>query len=168
MGTTKREIRNKLDRIIYLQRLNDAVVLLLEGKDTKEIIDYVVSKYLISKRSAENLLRHARDKVKERKNFEVDNLVTIHIARYEHIYAKLYKMRMFINAQIALKQKEKLMGFHKEGFHMKVTQGEITAIGLQKVVDEYNVMLLPEEKRKRLDELLQRAKLADSERPSKV
>lgn len=144
--------------ILTLQRQNDIIALLLEGKDPEEIKSYIVGKYQVQMVSANNYLKDARNALKERKKFEVDNLVTLHIARYEWLYEKLYSLGSFGYASKVLQAKEKLMGFHKEGFHMKVTQGEITALQLQQVNDEYDVMKLSEEKRKRLNVLLNKAK----------
>ncbi len=147
-------MRKRIEQIHGLQRVNDAIVLILEGKSSKEVTNYLVRKYHISGWHALKSLTIAREKIKERKALEVDNLISLHIERYEYIYAKLYDMKMYINAQNALKAKEKLMGLHKEGFHMRVTNAEVTAVGLQQVVDEFNVMKLSDDNRKRLEELL--------------
>lgn len=144
--------------VLTLQRQNDIIAMLLEGKESEEIKEYIATKYKLQPNSTKEYLREARNILKERKNFEVDNLVTLHLARYEWLYEKFYSLGSFGYAGKVLQAKEKLMGFHKEGFHMKVTQGEITALQLQQVNDEYDVMKLSEDKRKRLNVLLNKAK----------
>lgn len=150
--------QDRLSKILSLQRQNDIIAMILEGKEAKEIRKYLINKYRLTDGSASVYISSARKEIEKRKNFEVDNLITMHIARYEYIYTKLYEMRSFINAANCLRSKEKLLGFHKEGFHMKVSQGEITALHLQQVQDEFDVMKLPEEKRNRMSFLLDKAK----------
>jgi hypothetical protein len=158
--------QDRCHAILALQRTNDIMTLLLEGKESKEINNYIVQKYSCSHASATVYMSHARKALANRKNFEVDNMINIHIERYEHIYGKLYDLRAFMEATNSLKRKERLLGFHKEGFHMKVTQGEITAISLQQVRDEFDVMKLSEEKRNRMSQLLSKAK--ESQKKLKV
>lgn len=146
--------------IVALQRTNDIMTLLLEGKETSEIKKYIIQKYSCQHTTAASYITAARKALANRKNFEVDNMINIHVERYEHIYAKLYDLRAFAESTATLKRKEKLLGFHKEGFHMKVTQGEITAIGMQQVRDEFNVMKLSEADRSRMAELLNKANTA--------
>lgn len=146
-------------RIIGLIRQNDIIAMLLEGRDpVKEIRPYLTMKYGIPPQSAANHITEARNVVKERKIYEVNNLISMHINRYETIYAALYEIGAHSYAMQALKQKEKLLGFHKEGFHMKVTQGEIQAISLQTVMSEYDVMKLGREKNDRMSVLLNKMK----------
>jgi len=146
------------NNILTLQRQNDIIAMLLEGKESEEIKTYIVNKYHVQPISASSYLSEARKLIKERKNYEVDNLITLHLARYEKIYELLYGLKAFGSATKVLQAKEKIMGFHREGFHMKVSQGEITAIQLQQVNDEYDVMRLDEEKRNRMNVLLKKAK----------
>lgn len=149
--------QERASSIIALQRQNDIIALLLEGKESSEIKTYVMEKYACSPTTSAIYVTQARKIITARKNFEVDNLINIHIERYEHIYAKLYELRAYMEATNTLKRKEKLLGFNREGFHMKVTRGEITAITMQQVNDEFDVMKLSEEKRNRMNFLLNKA-----------
>lgn len=149
--------QDRANSIITLQRQNDIIALLLEGKESHEIKKYIMEKYSCGHATSANYITQAKKIIAARKNFEVDNLLNIHIERYEHIYTKLYDLRAFMEATNTLKRKEKLLGFNKEGFHMKVTQGEISAITLQQVSDEFDVMKLPEDKRNKMSFLLNKA-----------
>jgi hypothetical protein len=150
--------QSAINSILSLQRKNDIIAMLLEGKESKEVRKYLMTKYGHTSGSANILISGARKEIKKRRNFEIGTLIAMHIHRYEQIYAELYKMKAQ-NASIdALRAKEKLLGFHKEGFHMKVTKGEIQAVQLQTVDSEYDVMKLSEEQTRRLEFLLNKAK----------
>jgi len=150
--------QSRLNKILALQKENDVISLLLEGKEQEEIIKYVINKYRIQHNTAKSFISHCRAIIRGRKDFEVNNLVSLHVERYEKIYAGLYEIKAYGIAMSALRAKEKLLGFHKEGFHMRVSKGEISTVQLQTVNSEYDVMKLNKEKRDRLSELLQKAK----------
>lgn len=145
--------------ILVLQRQNDIVAMLLGGKDpSKEIKPYIIKKYNITPATANFYVHQARNIIKERKNFEVNNLISLHISRYELMYGRLVDLKMHSLAMNVLRQKEKLMGFHKQGFHMRVNQGEIQQIQNQYVGNEYDLDKLSQPKRERMDQLLVKAK----------
>ena len=144
----------RLNRILKLQRDNDIITLLLEGKGEKEIAAYIVNKYRLKYLTVARLISEGRSAIRTRMNFELNTLLALHISRYERIYQGLYEMGAHGMAMGALKAKEKLMQFHREGFHMRVTQGTVNQVSIQHVVNEYDYMKLEEPKRKRLEELL--------------
>jgi hypothetical protein len=144
-------------KIMSLQRRNDIIAMLLEGKESKEIRHYISSKYKVTPGSANIFISQARKEIKKRKNFEIGNLISMHIHRYEKIYKELFSLRAQIAAIDALRAKEKLMGFHKEGFHMKVTNSEIQSVHLQTVDSEYDLGELNSKQSKRLNQLLSKA-----------
>ncbi len=152
------DFKTRLNKILLLQRENDIISMLLEGKETKDIRSYLLNKYEITQGTANFLITAASSKIKKRENWEVDNLVAIHIERYDIIYNMLYDLGAYGNATNALKAKEKLMGFHREGFHMKVTQGEIQQLSLKHVANEYDLTKLPVEKQTRIEELFNKVK----------
>lgn len=163
----KKTVRKSLDpdhkqtainSILALQRRNDIVAMLLEGKPSSEIRQYLIKKYHITAGSANVFISHGKKEIKKRSNYEIGNLIGMHIHRYELIYAELYKMKAQMAAIDALRAKEKLMGFHKEGFHMKVTKSEIQSVQLQTVDSEYDIDSLDNKKKKRLEQLLTKAK----------
>lgn len=150
--------QTRLNKIIALQKENDVIALLLEGKEQKEIVTYVVNKYRVQSNTATAFISKCRNIIKERKDFEVNTMVSLHVQRYEKIYEGLYEIKAYGIAMSALRAKEKLLGFHKEGFHMKVTNGAISTVQLQSVNSEFDVMKLDRTKRDRMSELLQKAK----------
>lgn len=140
--------------IITLQRENDIIQMLLEGKDSNEISRYIIQKYSIKKSTSKVFIYNAREKIKKRNEYELNTLINLHIHRYEKVYEELRELKANGIAISALQAKEKLLGFHREGFHLKVSQGEISAIQLQTVDSEYDVMKLDKGERTRFDELL--------------
>lgn len=149
---------SRLRSILVLQRENDIISMLLEGKETKEIANYICPKYRITPASAGTYIKDARNLIKERKSYEVDILISLHIHRYEKIYQLLYELGAYSIAMNALRAKEKLLSFHKEGFHMRITNGEMSTVSLQTVDSEYDLMKLTQDKRERMSVLLQKAK----------
>lgn len=142
-----------------IQRQNDIITLLLEGKDTqKEILPYICKKYGITSKTGNFYIQDAKNIIKARKNSEVQTLLSIHIQRYEQIYKELYDIRAFGIALSVLKAKEKLLGFHKEGFHMRVSSGQLTTVSLVSVENEYDLNKLSNDQRERLSQLIMKAK----------
>jgi len=150
---------NRYNVIKAIQKQNDIITLLLEGKDTqKDIVPYICKKYNHTKKTANFHIQEAKNIIKNRKNHEVQTLIGIHIQRYEKIYKELYDLRSFAIAMSAMKQKENLIGFHKEGFHMKVSSGQVSSVQLVSVENEYDLNKLPTEQRERLSFLIHKAK----------
>lgn len=147
-----------VNAILSLQRRNDIIAMLLEGKEAKEVRGYLCAKYNITAGFANILISSARKEIKKRQNYEIGSMIAMHIHRYEQIYKELYQMKAQVAAMDALRAKEKLLGFHKEGFHMKVTKGEIQAVQLQTVDSEYDVMKLDSQQTQRFEYLLNKAR----------
>ena len=143
----------------HLQRQNDIITLLLEGKERDIIKKFVINKYKVSLESANVYIAQAAATIKNRKNYEINNLISLHIYRYEYIYQQLYTLGAWHYAGMALKAKEKLLGFHKQGFHMKVTQGEIAEVQQKTFMDENNLDKLNEEQKNRLGQFLDKMKV---------
>lgn len=160
MGKNREDSRLSaaVSRILALQRQNDVIQLLLEGKERKEILQYIGSKYRLTLKTSQACVTDAANILKERSNFEVNNMISLHIQRYEAIYALLYQIKSYGMAMSALRAKEKILGFHKDGFHMRVNSGTISSVQLQTVQGEYDVMRLTKEKQNRMTELMQKAK----------
>jgi hypothetical protein len=151
--------QKQLNKILALQKQNDMIAMLLDGKSTKEISDYIVHKYRTTPLYAANQISEARRIIKERKGFEAKELVLLHIARYEYIYNKLVEMKANGMAMKALQQKEKLMGFHKDGFHMRISKGQITSYQNSSVSAQYDpIRKLTPEKMARFEELMNKCR----------
>lgn len=150
--------QRKLNKILTIQRDNDIINMLLDGLSTKEIAKYLYGKYGMKYPTAVTTISQCRREVKNRREFELNNVISIHIHRYEYIYHKLIEIGAEGIAMNALKAKEKLLGFHREGFHMKVTQGEVQQLYQTHVNNEYDLKKLDEKKRTRFEQLILKAR----------
>lgn len=151
-------IQEQANRIYALQRKNDVIALILDGKTLQEIRSYLVAKYKISANSATTFIQHARKELKKRQQFELNDLINLHLHRYEEIYKVLKEMKAQIPSVEALKAKERLLQFHREGFHLKVNKGEFQTVMLQNIDNEYDVNRFTVEERNRFEEILNKAK----------
>lgn len=167
-NVTSKISHKRVNSILAIQRQNDIIAMLLDARESKEIVQYLVSKYRLTPNTANNYLKEARAAIRARKKFEVNNLVSLHLSRYEELFKCLTEIGADSIAMKALAAKEKLMGFHREGFHMKVTQGEITSVQLQSVDSDYDVNKLTKEKKEQLLNLLNKAKRNGRDRSNPV
>lgn len=125
----KRKPKNEqANKIIVLQRQTDIIKMLLDGKDSREIRDYVCDKYKVLPMVASQYLTQARKEIKKYRERQVDNVLSIHIQRYEEVYSKLYEINAYSLAMSALQAKEKLLGMHKQDFRLQVNNIDATAV----------------------------------------
>jgi len=144
--------------ILAMQRENDAAHQALLGKTWKEIEQFLKNKYNISKSTALRSIIAAKTSIKSRKDYEVNNLISLHASRYEAIYETLRGIGSNTYAMDALKGIEKLIGFHREGFYMRVNNQEVQQLSLKNVADEYDLSKLDTKKRARFRILLNKSK----------
>jgi hypothetical protein len=154
------QAQKQLNKILSLQRQNDIIAMLLDGKGTKEVLDYICFKYGSAPKTVQSrYIPAARDAIRQRKNFEIKELILIHLARYEDIYNKLVGIKAQGLAMKALHAKEKLLGFHKDGFHMRVSKGQIVSYQTSSVSAQYDpIRKLTPEKLNRFNELMVKCK----------
>lgn len=148
----------RANKLLLIQRQNDAVGLLLDGKTQPEIIGYLTSKYHLTLMKAGRILGEAREVIKTRLKLEVNQLITLHLHRYEELYAELKELGAEIAAMEVLKAKELLLGFHRTGFHMRVKAGQVQQVFQTEVHAEYDLSKLDNVARMRFEELLTKAK----------
>lgn len=125
---TRKPKSEDANKVMVLQRQNDILNMLLDGKESKEIRDYICDKYKVIPVVASQYLSQARKEVKKYRDHQVDNILSIHIKRYEHIYTKLYGIKAYSVAMNALQAKEKLLGMHKQDFRLKVNNIDATTV----------------------------------------
>jgi hypothetical protein len=154
----KKQQSNAIGRVLSYQRNNDIVKMLLAGRDKQDIIDFISMKYHVTLQTADRYIKEAGEEIKSRKRYELADMIAIHVARCEYIYTKLYELGAWFDAGLALKHKEKLLGFHREGFQMKVTQGEIHQVQSGVVQDDYDIKKLKPEQQERFNQLIEKAK----------
>lgn len=151
--------QTRTSKIIALQRKNDIISMLLAGKPTLDICVYLWDKYGVAKQIAQNYIVQANKELAKRKSLEVHDVINLHLDRYELIYEQLRKIKAAAAAMDVLRAKEKLLQFHREGFHMKVTQGEIQTISSGIVSKEWDLdKKLTDHDKERMVQLLLKAK----------
>lgn len=144
--------------ILHMQRENDAIHHILMGNGTMEATKFIMKKYFLSSAQAIKIVIAAREVIKSRKDYEVNNLISLHVSRYDAIYKILRDMGANSLAMDAMKSIEKLIGFHKEGFYMRVSNQEVQQLSLSEVTDEYDIERLCTTDRMRFSSLLSKAK----------
>lgn len=74
-------------KVMSLMRVNDTISLILEGKTRQEIVDYLINKYGISHNTVNVYIAKANNQIKARKQWELDSMIDVHVARYEHLWS---------------------------------------------------------------------------------
>lgn len=144
------------NRILVAQRLNDVIGMLLDGRGKNEIVTFVRDKYSLSDKAIEAVLIEAHKEINNRKQWELDDLITLHVDRYELIFSKLTELKADNVALDAMKAKEKLLGLHKQGSHVRVVGGQISTVDFVGNKTYYEPSRLSKEQQVRLEELLEK------------
>lgn len=153
-GDLPLDLSKRNNHLVIAQRTNDIIQMVLDGKSSKEITKIISDKFDIIPASAYNLIVAANKEIMSRKQYELDDLINSHVDRYEEIYAKLTEIKAFSIAMTALKQKEKLIGLHKNGTHMRVVGGNISSVSILGTRTYYDPKRLTEKQQERLEHLL--------------
>lgn len=146
--------RVKVKVVEQVNMHNDIIALLLDGQSTTRINKYLVDKYGCTKKVAYTRIWEVRDIIRERKNFEVHNMINIHLARYERIYTETMELRMVGIAMQALQSKERLTGLHRDDFHMRISNGQTSEVQVKHIVNEYDLNKLEGDKADRFNFLI--------------
>lgn len=108
------------NKIIVLKRHNAIIERLLSGNKPLDVIGDIAKEYGITKESANQLIHKARLNIKGYRDTEIDNIMTLHINRYEYIYSQATILNITTIALASLEAKEKLLKMHKEGTYIQV------------------------------------------------
>lgn len=157
----------KRNHLWGLQQVNDALALLLEGKPEREIRAYLADKYRIGPQRVGDILARAREACADRVKLEARHLITLHLHRYEDLYAQLMDLKALAAALEVLKFKEQLLGFHKANFALRVTHGgHVQQVHQRHERPEYDVTRLANEERAELEVLLEKARKKKELKPT--
>ena len=122
------------NKIIALQRHNVIIERLLSVTKPLDIIGDISQEYGITKESANQLVHKARLNIKGYRDTEIDNIMTLHINRYEYIYSQATILNITTIALASLRAKEELLKMHKEGTYIQVNNN-LTGLGLDAPFD---------------------------------
>ena len=119
------KIRKKVNKpannkIVVLKRHNAIIERLLSGSKPLDIIGDIAQEYGITKATSNQLVHKARLSIKDYRDTEIDNIMTLHINRYEYIYSQATVLNITTIALASLRAKEELLKMHKEGTYIQI------------------------------------------------
>jgi len=139
--------------------IRDAIV---EGKSRSELVEDIHTSYpTLSVPHVQNLIQNTIN-VLSLNVFDPDelqNLVNVHVDRYEQSYQWFKRMDDFSGMQAALFSKERLLGYHRRETKIEVEQQNNQVIVELNVDTEYDFSKLTKEEKIVLDELLNRVRV---------
>lgn len=141
---------------IRREAVKETSSLLMKGESIKFIQDYLVDKYKLSTSYIRECFIHSVKK--EIARATAQNLSTIipsHILIYEELY-KYFDERNHIGGKmITLKNKEKLLGLHKDKNTIEINNRTTTTIEKEMLYNEDNLSF---DEKQRLNQLINKAK----------
>lgn len=150
---------DKLTEIVHLHIQNDIIAMLMDGKKETDVRKYLQTKYGISDLTAQLRFQEGISQLNRRKDWELDNIINLHLNRYEELYELLLVIDSVKDAAGCLRAKEKLLQFHKQNTHLKVINNIITQVTVRDQVDTFDVEKLNDEERDRLEFLTNKVSL---------
>ena len=99
---------------------------------------------------AATVYESAQAAIKSMVSQDLEEVVSIHVQLYEHIYARCEGLAFHAGKLRALAAKEKIVGLHKEDNTIEINNEVNVTIEAD---DDYDLSLLTEEEKKRYDEL---------------
>lgn len=143
-------------QIKALHAQNDIIAMMLAGRGWEEIDRFVLEKYGWGEERSRQMRQEAEIQIIKRKQWELGSTIDLHLARYEEIYAKLVELGATNAAATALRNKEKVLQFHKQGTHLKVVNNNITQISIRNQKTGFDIEKLEPERRERFLELMEK------------
>jgi hypothetical protein len=150
---------DKLQEARILHQQNDCIAMMLEGRKTDEIKKFLAEKYNLDHQAILNRYNDSLIQLQRRKDWEVDNIINLHLNRYEELYAVFIQLDAIKDAAACLRAKEKLMQFHKQGTHLKVVNSIITQVTTREVENMFDLTRLDVVEQDRLESLVDKASL---------
>jgi hypothetical protein len=150
---------DKLQEARILHQQNDCIAMMLEGRKMDEIKNSLREKYNLDNTAILNRYNDAVSQLQRRKDWEVDNIINLHLNRYEELYAIFIQLDALKDAAACLRAKEKLMQFHKQGTHLKVVNSIITQVTSREVDNIFDLAKLDAVEQDRLEQLVNKVSL---------
>jgi len=111
------------NKIAAMNRKKDIFDMMLKGSSDYKIKGMLMEKHLLSIESSRVELINARKELDKKKEFTVENIIDVHIPRYESMYEDLMDLGADNTAINVLKQKEKFLGMNQEHLTFNVFSG---------------------------------------------
>ena len=141
-----------LSKLKIIERRNEIISRILSGEKNKDIITWICTKYKSKYNYAEKLVLLAKESLNEYRSDHVDQMLTLHLLRYEELFKLSNEAGMSSISIKALQGKEKIIGLHKDEAYVKVNNEYIDTAA----VTPYNFDKLSKEENNRLDALIEK------------
>lgn len=141
-----------LSKLKLIERRNEIVSRILSGEKNKDIIKWICAKYKSKYNYAEKLVLQGKESLNEYRSDHVDQMLTLHLLRYEELFKLSSEAGMASISIKALQGKEKIIGLHKDEAYVKVSNEFIDATA----VTPYNFDSLSKKENDRLDALIEK------------
>jgi adenosine deaminase len=115
---------------LIVERQEEVAEMLIKGKRTKDIVSYMHTKYNVSQVTVERDVTEAYKWIKQYITRNVDDVIAMHISRYESIYDKAMDMYDFKSAIAALRAVEDILKIRENQPLVTVNQNTINIDGL--------------------------------------
>lgn len=137
---------------LVVKRRYEILERLLAGQATNDIYKDIILTYNIHHREVDNDFKIVREQIRQSITEEKENIINLHIIRYEELYQELMNMSLHATAMKVLENKEKLIGLHSGDINIQVNNVENTAV--VKSVETFNYQNLNKQEQERLNLLL--------------
>ncbi len=115
---------------VIAERQREVAELLISGKQTRDIVSYMHTKYNVSKVTVERDVTEAYKWIRQYITRNVDDVLSLHISRYEAVFTNAMGMGDFKSAIAALRAIEDLLKLREQQPLVAVTNNEINIDGL--------------------------------------
>ena len=129
-GCKKEEVMARTTDIVISERRDLVMKRLVSGKHTRDIIAEIRDRYGVSRQTVEKDITIIYKEIREYTNRNIDDVLTIHIQRYEHVYERCLEMYNYSDALKALAAIEKLLRMHQDTPLIAVQQNTLALDGM--------------------------------------
>lgn len=154
------EVLTPLQELEVCKSIRESIV---EGTQRTKVIEKIQSEYPeLSVPHIEKLITNTVDFLSSNiyESDELQNIVTLHVEKYEELYDWFKRMDLFSNMNQVLFAKERLLGYHRRETNIEISQENNTLVVEESVDLEYNLNKLSESERVEFQELLNKIKVA--------
>ena len=116
--------------LVITERRDDTCKMLIGGKHTRNIIAAMREKYGVSRQTVERDITLIYREIREYTSRNVEEVLSMHIQRYEDVYEKCMEMYNYGDALKALAAIEKLLKMHQDTPLIAIQQNSLALDGM--------------------------------------
>ena len=129
-GCKKEEVMARTTDLVIAERRDEVCKMLISGKHTRNIASHIREKYGVSSKTVERDITIIYAEIKDYTSRNLDEVLSMHIQRYELVFEKAYEMMDYGNALKALAAIEKLLRMHQDVPLVAIQQNTLSLDGL--------------------------------------